>query len=53
MNILVCFVFVFAASYLFFKIQHALMGIRVAPEVELQGLDIPEVGALAYPRDIM
>jgi len=51
-NVLVCFTFVFSASFVFFKIQHAVMGIRVAPEVELMGLDLPEVGAIAYPRDI-
>ncbi len=25
------------------------MGIRVSAETEIEGLDIPEVGALAYP----
>lgn len=46
---LTCFVFVFAISWVFFKVQHAVMGIRVSPEIEIEGLDIPEVGALAYP----
>ena len=37
----------------FFKIQNALMkgGIRPTAEVELQGMDIPEMGVLAYPED--
>jgi hypothetical protein len=26
-----------------------IMGLRVAPEVEIEGLDLPEMGALAYP----
>jgi ammonium transporter, Amt family len=43
------FVFVFAASWAFFKLCDMVMGLRVAPEVEIEGLDIPEMGALAYP----
>jgi Amt family ammonium transporter len=42
-------VFVFAASWVFFKIYDVVFGLRVAPEVEIEGLDIPEMGALAYP----
>jgi Amt family ammonium transporter len=38
-------------GYLFFKVQHKLMGIRSSPEDELAGLDLPEMGALAYPYD--
>jgi Amt family ammonium transporter len=41
--------FIFAASWLFFKVCDAVVGLRVAPEVEIEGLDIPEMGALAYP----
>lgn len=44
-----CLVFVFASFYIFFKIVGVLVGNRVPAEVELQGLDISEVGALAYP----
>ncbi|MGH7411140.1 MAG: hypothetical protein ACREJ6_08820 [Candidatus Methylomirabilis sp.] len=43
------FVFIFAISWLFFKVQDLVMGIRVSAETEVEGLDIPEVGALAYP----
>jgi ammonium transporter, Amt family len=42
-------VFVFAASWAFFKVCDMVMGLRVAPEIEIEGLDIPEMGALAYP----
>ena len=42
-------VFIFAASWVFFKACDAVVGLRVAPEVEIEGLDIPEMGALAYP----
>jgi Amt family ammonium transporter len=44
-----CFIFVFTAFYAFFKIQNAISPIRVSAEVELAGLDIPEMGVLAYP----
>jgi Amt family ammonium transporter len=49
-GVVTCFVFVFGAFYVFFKIQHAIMGIRVPAEVEIAGLDMPEMGALAYPE---
>ncbi|MDQ6617568.1 MAG: ammonium transporter [Actinomycetota bacterium] len=39
-------------AYAFFKIQNALTkgGIRPTAEVELGGVDIPEMGVLAYPE---
>ena len=39
----------FGVSYLFFKILDKVWGLRVKPEDELNGLDIPEMGCLAYP----
>jgi Amt family ammonium transporter len=36
-------------GWLFFKIQHAIQGIRSAPEDELAGLDLGEMGVYAYP----
>jgi ammonium transporter, Amt family len=41
----------FGLSYAFFKIQNALTkgGIRSKPEDEVSGLDLPEMGVLAYP----
>ena len=50
---LTCMVWVFVLFYAFFKICTAVMGIRVSPEVELEGLDIPEMGALAYPDFVL
>ena len=50
---LTCMVWVFVLFYAFFKISSAVMGIRVSPEVELEGLDIPEMGALAYPDFVL
>jgi Amt family ammonium transporter len=50
---LTCFVFVFVMFFAFFKVVEALMGNRVSAEVELEGLDIPEMGALAYPDFVL
>jgi Amt family ammonium transporter len=43
-------VFVFAVSYLFFKILDRVMGIRVASDIEREGLDQYEVAVAAYPE---
>src|SRR6266498_2777116 len=45
-----CFIFVFVSFYAFFKIVGALIGNRVSAEVEIEGLDLAEVGALGYPE---
>ncbi len=45
----VAFVWAFGASYVFFKVLDYVVGLRVSPEAELQGLDLPEMGMLAYP----
>ncbi len=50
---LTCFVFVFSAFYLFFKLVDVTMGNRVSAETEMEGLDIPEMGALAYPDFVL
>ena len=42
------FVVVFTLSYVFFKVLDAIMGMRVSEEVEMQGLDVPEMGAEGY-----
>ena len=43
---------IFGIAFAFFKIQNAVMkgGIRPSAEMELAGMDIPEMGALAYPE---
>jgi Amt family ammonium transporter len=43
-------VFVFTSFYLFFKLVDVVIGNRVSAEVEIAGLDLPEMGALAYPE---
>jgi len=47
---LTCFVFIFGISYVFFKIMDLVMGMRVSPEVEIEGLDVPEMGVHGYPE---
>jgi len=47
---LTCIVFVFVSFYIFFKVVDKIIGNRVSAEVELEGLDLPEMGALAYPE---
>jgi Amt family ammonium transporter len=47
---IVNFGFIFAASWIFFKAMDATMGMRVSPEVEMEGLDVPEMGAHGYPE---
>ncbi len=48
-SIVVVVVWAFGMGYLTFKLMDKAFGIRVPPEEELQGLDIPEHGAPAYP----
>jgi ammonium transporter, Amt family len=45
------FTAVFGLSFVFFKVCGALKLLRVSPEVELKGLDLPEMGAEGYPKD--
>ena len=47
---LTCFVFIFCISWVFFKVMDAIMGMRVSAEAELEGLDVPEMGAHGYPE---
>lgn len=45
----VVFAWSFGMHYVFFKIQHAIQGIRSSEADELAGLDSGEMGVLAYP----
>jgi Amt family ammonium transporter len=44
-------VFVFGMSYGFFRLADLIVGNRVDPEVETEGLDELEMGSEAYTRD--
>jgi Amt family ammonium transporter len=48
-----CCVFVFTSMWVFFKLVDVIIGNRVSAEVELAGLDLSEVGALAYPEFVL
>jgi Amt family ammonium transporter len=45
--------FVFTASFVINLVIDAIVGQRVAPQAELEGLDIPEMGALCYPDFVL
>jgi ammonium transporter, Amt family len=44
-----CFIFIFVSFYLYFKVADKILGNRVSAEEEIEGLDLAEVGVLAYP----
>jgi Amt family ammonium transporter len=48
-----CMVFVFVSFFIFFKVVDALIGNRVSAETEVEGLDVPEMGVLAYPDFVL
>lgn len=52
LGVLTIWTVIFGIAFAFFKIQNAVMkgGIRPTAEVEVGGMDIPEMGALAYPE---
>jgi Amt family ammonium transporter len=50
-GLLVAFVWAFGASFVLFKLVDMVMGNRIAPAVELAGLDIPEMGSWGYQVD--
>jgi Amt family ammonium transporter len=46
-----CAVYAFGFTYLVFKVVNAIRSMRVSEDVELEGLDLPEFGMLAYPEE--
>jgi Amt family ammonium transporter len=47
------FVWAFGASYLFFRLLDRVVKLRVSPEAELAGLDVPELGLAGYVPDLL
>jgi ammonium transporter, Amt family len=47
----VAFAWAFGASFIFFKVLNRFVRLRVSPETELAGLDIPEMGMGGYIPD--
>jgi Amt family ammonium transporter len=44
-----CFIFIGASFFVYFKVADLILGNRVSAEEEIEGLDLAEVGVLAYP----
>jgi len=47
-----CAIWAFGATFIVFKIVNSIKSMRVAKEVEQEGLDMPEFGLLGYPEDV-
>jgi len=47
----ICAIWAFGGTYVVFTVVNKIKSIRVSREVEIQGLDEPEFGLLAYPED--
>jgi Amt family ammonium transporter len=48
-----CAIYAFGFTYLVFSLVNVVRALRVDKEAELEGLDVPEFGMLAYPEDAM
>ena len=48
LSAITCVVFGFVMAYVWFKLSNLITPLRVSPEVEVEGLDIPEMGAHGY-----
>ena len=46
-----CAVYAFGFTYVVFRVVNAIRSMRVSEAVELEGLDVPEFGMLAYPEE--
>ena len=53
MGATLCAVWAFGVTFVVFKVVNAVKSMRVSPEVELEGLDVPEFGMPAYPEDMV
>jgi Amt family ammonium transporter len=47
------FLWAWGITWIIFSVAKRFMKIRVSPEVEIQGLDVPEFGALCYPDFVL
>jgi len=52
-HVLVGFAWAWGITWLIFSVAKRFMQIRVSPEAELEGLDLPEFGALCYPDFVL
>ena len=51
MGATICVAWAFGATYAVFWTVNRVRSMRVAPESEIEGLDMPEFGMPAYPED--
>jgi Amt family ammonium transporter len=47
-----CAVYAFGVTFVVFTVVNKIKSIRVSPAVEVDGLDEPQFGMLAYPEDV-
>ena len=52
-HVVIGFAWAWGAMWLIFAVVKRFVQIRVSPEVEIQGLDVPEFGVLAYPDFVL
>jgi Amt family ammonium transporter len=52
-HIVVGFAWAFGMTWIIFSVAKRFMAIRVSPEAEIEGLDMPEFGALCYPDFVL
>jgi Amt family ammonium transporter len=52
-HVVVGFIWAWGITWLIFKIAKNFMQLRVSEEAEIQGLDMPEFGVLAYPDFVL
>lgn len=48
-----CAIWAFGATYVVFRLVNKVKSMRVSPEVETEGLDVPEFGLPAYSEDVL
>jgi len=52
-HVVIGFAWAFGVTFVLFSIVKRIVKFRVSPEVELEGIDVPEFGALCYPDFVL
>ncbi len=52
-HVVIGFAWAFGITYAIFMVAKRFVKVRVAPEAEIEGLDMPEFGALCYPDFVL
>jgi len=52
-HVVVGFVWAFGITWIIFSFAKRFVQLRVSPEAEIEGLDVPEFGVLAYPDFVL